>query len=266
MNNQIKNALAIVVGIVILILAYSAYIYSDSFSKSIQPSSFRSFATTGEGKVTAIPDVAEFTFSIITQGGKDLASLQKTNTDKLNAAIDFVKSQGVDSKDITTQNYSVDPRYQYFNCGPQILSPTSGAKPCPPPEIVGYTITQTVLVKVRDFTKIGDILSGIVNKGANSVSQLSFAIDNPDTYKNQARDEAIQKAKEKAQEIAKVGGFSLGKLLSIDEGYISPAMPIYNTKAEALGMGGITASAPAPTIEPGSQEITVDITLRYEIQ
>lgn len=253
---KIYLGLAFIIAVFLFAFGYLCYV--NVYSKSIQPSSYRSFSVSGEGKITAIPDIAQFTFSVITQGGKDIASLQKDNTDKTNKAIDFLKAQGIEAKDIKTLIYNLEPRYLTYRCN----YPESGATPCPPSEIVGYTITQTVSVKIRDFTKIGSALEGVVESGANSVSSISFTIDDQAALENQARDKAIAQAREKAQLVAKAGGFSVGKLISIDEGYI----PYYG-----YGLGGgdmkleSTPSA-TPTIEPGSQEVTVSITLRYEIQ
>ena len=260
MSESVKNYLGIAAAAILLIFAYAAISYVNSYSQSIEPSAFRSFTVSGEGKITAIPDVAQFTFSIITEGGKDIAKLQKENTEKGNKIIGFIKSQGVEDKDIKTQNYNLEPRYQYFNC----YQPMDGkSKSCPPPEIVGYTIRQTVSIKVRDFFKIGDILAGAIENGANSVSQLSFEIDDIDKIKNQAREEAIKKAKEKAKSMAKAGDFRLGKLLSIEEEGFAPT-PYYLKNMELLPMdaGGL----PSPTIEPGSQEVTVNIVLKYGIK
>jgi len=255
MNNKIKNYLGVAVIGVILIFAYAALSYVNAFSRSIQPSSFRSFSVSAEGKIVAIPDVAQFSFGVKTEGGKNIADLQKENTKKVNQAIEFVKASGVETKDIKTVNYNLEPRYQYYSC------PREGG-PCPPPDIVGYTVTQTVLIKVRDFKKIGDILSGVIQNGANEVSQLSFAIDDPTLVQNQARNEAIAKAKEKAISIAKAGGFRLGRLLSIEES--QGPEPIYRYKTlEAVGGG---EAIPSPVIEPGSQEITITVTLKYEIE
>lgn len=257
MNNYIKNLLGIAIVIVIFIFAYSTVMYVNSYSKSIQPSSFRQFSASGEGKVTAVPDIAQFTFSVITQGDKNITTLQKDNTEKVNQAIDFLKSSGIDPKDIKTQNYNLNPRYQYYSC-PQDVS-----GPCRPPEITGYTITQTVLVKIRDFSKIGDVLAGIIEKGANSVSQLFFTIDNPVSLQNKARTEAIEKAKEKANLIAKDAGFKVGRLIAISENGYYP-IPFQTKELMSIG-GGNAEPLPAPNIEPGSQEITATITLTYEI-
>lgn len=256
MDNKVKTYVSIAIVIAIFVFAYAAVSYVNEYSKAIQPSSFRSFSISGEGKVVAVPNIAQFSFSVITEGGKNIADLQKTNIDKTNKAIEFVKSKGVESKDIQTQSYNLTPRYQYSTC-------TRGT--CPPAEIVGYTISQTVLVKIRAFDKIGDILSGVITSGANSVSQLSFTIDDPSSIQNQARIKAIQQAKEKAMEIAKATGFRLGRLLAIDESNTSPYR--YDSLKSAVGLGVAESSiAPAPSIEPGSQDVTIDVTLKYEIK
>lgn len=273
MTQTIKNILGVAIVIGILIFGFVAFSYVNYYGKSIQPSSFRSFSAAGEGKVVAIPDVAAFTFSVVTEGDKDVAALQTKNTDKVNKTIDFVKSSGVDAKDIKTQGYDISPRYQYSTC--REISPinlptgadTSVSKVCPPAEIVGYTITQTVQVKARDFTKVGDILSGVVSRGVNNVSQLSFQIDDPSAVQEQARELAIQKAKARAKKIAATAGFSMGRLLSVDEGY-SPYQ-VYNSRMNSNLTDAAmpeSAKAPSPTVEPGTQEVTVDVTLRYEIE
>ncbi|MBI3045947.1 MAG: SIMPL domain-containing protein [Candidatus Harrisonbacteria bacterium] len=260
MDSKIKNYLGWAGLVLMSALALSVLSYVRIYSRSVEPSTFRSFTVNGEGKAVAIPDVAQFTFSVLTQGGKNLGELQKENTTKINRAIGVIKAAGVQDKDVKTESYSVEPRYQYFNCGPVLLE---SGKPCPPPEIVGYTVSQTVSVKVRDFAKIGDLLRDAVESGANTVSQLSFTVDDQTEIQNQARAEAIQKAKAKAKTIAKAGGFRLGKLLSIEEG--GGPIPVFYKSLGAEAFSG-AVPAVAPSIEPGSQEVRVTITLRYEIR
>ncbi|OGZ41607.1 MAG: hypothetical protein A3C80_00185 [Candidatus Ryanbacteria bacterium RIFCSPHIGHO2_02_FULL_45_43] len=263
MRITIKDALNISIIIILLVGAYGVWNFVRSYAESIDPSSLRSFTVTGEGKTVAVPDVAIFHFSIITEGGTDLGGLQSKNIKDANSAIAFVKSEGVDSKDIKTTSYNIQPRYQYYDC--RIYGPLGegSAEPCPPPKIVGYTVTQAVQVKVRDFDKTGNILSGVVDRGANDVSGLTFTVDDPTEPETQARTEAIAKAKEKAQAVATAGGFRLGKLISIDEGFYAP-VPYYK-----LGVGGEVASradTTPPSIEPGSEEVRVNVTLRFAIE
>lgn len=257
MDKNLKSALAISGVAIGLILAISAAYYTFYFSKSIQPAAYRSFTVTGEGKINAVPDIATFSFSIVTEGGMDVSSLQKENVDKVNAAIAYIKDNGVEAKDIQTRDYSLNPRYQYTPC--------DSSRPCPPAEVIGYTISQTVSVKIRELAKAGALLSGVVNVGATNVSQLSFTIDEPTKLQNEARIEALADARTKAEEIAKSSGFQLGKILSIDDGGSYPTpMPYYG----GIGMktDAAVSSAPAPTIEPGSQDIIVNVSVRYEIK
>lgn len=254
MTENLKKYLGIVGVLAFAVLALAAWRFVDVYANSIPISTARSFTTSGQGKVTAVPDVAQFSFSILTEGGKDLAALQNDNSAKSNKVIDYLKAQGVDSKDIKTSGYSISPRYN--NC----YSPMSSGN-CVQ-SIVGYSINQNVSVKLRDFKKIGDILSGVVNQGTNSISGPNFVIDDPSGPQDQARAIAIEKAQKQAQATADAGHFRLGRLLSIEEQNSQP--PIYY----GLGMGMASAdlkSAPSPTIEPGSQDVTVNVTLRYEI-
>ncbi len=286
MNSTLKNTIAVLGAVVALVLAYAAVSYVTSYGKSIQPSSFRSFSVSAEGKSVSIPDVAQFSFQVITEGGKDLTDLQTKNTEAMNNAIDFVKGQGVDAKDIKISSYNVNPRYENYNCydAPAELdymeksSVSSGSssgvatapavaermvKTCPPPAIAGYTITQSVAVKIRDFKKISNIMSGVVTNGANQIGSLFFTTDDPTTPQDKARAEAIAKAKVKAEAMAKAGGFKIGRLLGITDGSYSP-YAAYRSY-DAVGLASDAKAESVPTIEPGSQETSISVTLQYEI-
>lgn len=252
MNDNIKNYLGVTIIGALIVFALGTLSVAVSYSES---SSQRNFTVFAEGKSVIIPDIAQFTFSVITEGDKNISALQKENTDKANKVNGYLRERGVDKKDIKTQDYSVEPRYQYSDCD-------HGA--CPPPEIIGYSVRQTLLVKVRDAGKAGDFLSGVVSNGTNSVSQLTFTVDDRTKYEDEARAQAIDKAKQKAKTIAKAGGFSLGKLISISEdpGSPPPYPPFVMGVADFEGGGG---DQPIK-IEQGSQEVLVNISLTYEIK
>ncbi len=257
-TEKVKSYLYVAVIVGVLAMGYAAISAAGTYGNAVQPSSYRSFSVTADGKAIGVPDVAAFTFSVVTEGGKDLGSLQTQNTTAMNKAIDFVKSEGVDAKDIQTSGYAINPRYQYSNCG------MYAGTVCPPPQIVGYTVTQNVSVKVRDFSKIGDILSGVVANGANTVSSLNFTIDDPTAVQAVARAQAIQKAEAQAEAIAQEAGFTVGRLLSINE-YNNTPQPVYAMNEMAMkSVAG--AAAPSPTIEAGSEEVHVAVTLQYEIK
>ena len=278
MDTKIKDYLGIALIIVALAFTFAAISYTLSYANSVELGA-PSFSVSGEGTVTVVPDVAQFTFNILTEGGEDLSTLQSENSAAANRTIDFLKNEGVADEDIKTRGYSVQPRYQYFDCfydapyesgvyeiypGEEISvggAGITGIRTCPPSEIVGYTINQSVQVKVRNLDNAGKILAGVVDNGANSVSQLAFTVDDPIETENEARAEAIAQAKEKAEAIADAGDFRLGKLLSIDTSGFRP-VPYY-------GIGGaesLRIDDAVPPIEPGSEEITVNVTLIYEIK
>ena len=254
MNNEIKFFIK---GIFLFLVVIAVFWYVSAYSRSVVPE--RSFQVFGEGKVVAVPDVAQLSVGSLTEGGKDLSALQKQNTDKINAIISYLKEQGIDEKDIKTEYYSIYPRYQYFSCPPVPLG-SEIYRPCPPSEIIGYSISQNISVKVRDLGKAGNILAGVVEEGANSVSGPNFTIDDPVALENQAREQAIKEAREKAKSMAKAGGFRVGRLISIQEGF--SGQPVFY----GLEARGGPAPSPAPAIEPGSQEVVVNVILIYEIR
>jgi uncharacterized protein YggE len=250
MNPKIKDYLGIAAIVGILLFSLAAW----NFSRSVEPASFRSFTVSAEGKAAAVPDIAQFTFGVTTESGLDnVEEAKDENAEKADDIIDYLKDENVDKEDIKTTSFNVYPRYENIRCF---------GGPCPEPKIAGYTITQTVMVKVRDMDDAGEILSGVVDRGANNVSGLSFIIDDPTKLENEAREEAFEKAKEEAKAIAKAGGFRLGKLISVDEGFYGRGVALsFAEKADGMGGGGVDIP-----IEPGEQEVRVNITLRYEIK
>ncbi|MBC8464943.1 MAG: SIMPL domain-containing protein [Parcubacteria group bacterium] len=265
MNLSIKNTLAVTGSIALVAIAITGLMIANTYGKSVEPSSYRSFSVSGEGTAYGIPDVATFSVGVTTEGGTNLGALQEENTEKINAIIAFLKDNGVAKEDITTSSYNVSPRYQYYRCDASYDYGASSIEPCPPADIVGYTINQRVSVKARDFEVIGTLLSGVVDAGANSVSSLSFEIDDADSVESEARAEAITKARAKAEAVAQAGGFSVGRILDIYENSTYPRYDYaYTEDSVGFGMGGNTKVA--PTIEPGSEEVNVNVTIRFEIK
>lgn len=268
MEQSIKTYLSISLIVLSLVGAFSAAYYVFTYAGA-QTYSSPAFSVSGEGKVTAIPDVAQFTFSVTNEGGLDITETQTKNTDSANKAIEFLKANGVEAKDIKTIGYNVYPRYTSYACPQFYYQPGDGvnvegplfSSECPPSQISGYTVEQTVQVKVRNVENVGELLSGVIDNGANQASQISFTVDDKTKYEAEARAMAIAAAKEKAETVAEAGGFSIGKLLSVDEYFMGPYY--YD------GFGGGAESLDArsvPSIEPGSQEISISVTLRYEIK
>lgn len=261
MDQKLKNYLGWLSMLVILVLAYSAFSFAHSYSKMIQPGSYRTFNVSGQGRVTAKNDIAQFSYSVIIQGGKDITQIKK-QSDELTGKIQTVlKDQAVDPKDVETVSYNLEPRYQYFNC-----NDTSGTVPCRPSEIIGYTLTQTDSVKIRDLTKVDKIVSGVVASGANNVSQLNFTVDDPTSLQTAAKAEAIKQAIEQAKILAKAGGFRVGRIISIDELNI----PMYDSfSAQSNGVALMKAPEVRTSVanfNPGSNEVNSSVNVRFEIE
>ncbi|MDO8574924.1 MAG: SIMPL domain-containing protein [bacterium] len=201
---------------------------------------YQTVSFTGEGKVKAAPDTARADIGLTTEG-KDTITVQNENSSKMNAVIKFLKDRGIGEADIKTSNYSLSPKYEY-NKGKSSL--------------VGYVLNQNLTVTVRNLDKIGEILDGSVKNGANRVDSVSLFVDKPEELKNKAREEAVKQAKEKAIMTSQIAGLKLGRLVGFSEGF-SGEPPVF---FEAMAKGG---AAPAPQIEPGTQEIKVSVTLTY---
>jgi hypothetical protein len=250
MNPKIKDYLGVTLIVGVLMISLAAWSYARSF----EPASYRSFSVNAEGEATMVPDIARLNFSVITEGGVgDLEALKDENAETANDIIKYLKGMDVEKEDIKTLSFNVSPRYSNIRC-------FNG--PCPAPEIVGYSIHQSVQVKVRDMDDVGEILTGIVENGANSVSGPWFTIDDPTKTENEAREEAFEKARDKAKAIAKAGGFKLGKLIAVSEGGVyGGAVAFAESSVDKMGRGGEEIQ-----IEPGEQEVRVTITLTYEIK
>lgn len=238
---------------------------------SLKPKTERTISLSAEGKVSASPDTARFELSVLSEAKKP-KDAQADNTKKMNAIIDFLKSQGVDAKDLKTSAYSLNPKYYYPYDYPRIPCPmenevVSGSFSCPPkfPLIIGYEANQTLDVKVRNLELAGALLDGAVSNGANQAGGIQFFIDEPDKYKAEAREKAFQNAKEKAEVLAKTAGVRLGKVVTFFEGQIS-VPSIYRGESAFLKASDEGGVASAPSLEPGSQDVSVTVNVVFEIK
>jgi uncharacterized protein len=219
----------------------------------------REITVSAQGKTTATPDLAEVSFSVVSQG-KDPNTLNADNNKAMAAVIGFVKSLNIASSDIATVNYDLEPNY------PATIYPVNmPAVPATfnPNTIIGYTLMQTVEVKIRDFTNIAKLLGGLPPLGVNQVSGVTFTFDHPEKFLAIARADAITQAKAKAGEMAGETGVSLGEVVSIQE---YGNVPVYPVNYAAPAAMGISSSKVAPTIEPGTQDITDQVTIVYELK
>jgi len=206
----------------------------------------------GSGKVTAKSDVAIINAGVVTEK-LTVEQAQKENTDKMNAIVKALKDEfKIADSDIKTNQYGINPRYDWSD-GTQ--------------RIIGYTVNQSVEIKVRDFSKIGDILARSAELGTNSLNGPNFTIDDPEEFKAQAREKAIAQAKEKAKVLSDQVGIKLGSIVNFSENFNGSSGPILYANDMAYGLGGGgEKSLPVPTIEVGSEEVAVSVSISYEIR
>ncbi len=244
-----KNLPAAIVLFFVLLLAYTKWVGPIPFSvSSVVTNKTDTFTVTGEGKATAVPDVAVVTAGVQAQGNS-VKTLQDELNSKMNKITDAVKRLGIDSKDIQTSNYTISPMYDYRNATPQIT---------------GYQASSTLTIKVRVMDKASSVIDAATANGANNVGNVTFDVSDKTKAENEARDLAVKEARTKAQIAARAAGFTLGRVINYSEntgGEIRP-VPMMAKADSAVGV----AAAPTTQIEPGSSEITIDVSLSYEIR
>ncbi len=243
LNKSYILAVILVLGILVFFVGQMVY-----QSRILDQQNMNQITVSGEGKIYAKPDIALIDLGVATQA-VTVADVTKNNTNKMNAVLDAVKGLEIDEKDIQTTNYNLTPLYNYTQDSGRVFQ--------------GYTLSQNIQVKIRDFTKIGDVLSKATTAGANLVGDLQFTIDNPEQFKEQARAKAIEQAKANAQNLAKESGIGLGKIIDVYES--SSPYPVAYEYANALGASDMK-STQAPAIQPGQQEINIAINLTYQVR
>jgi len=209
----------------------------------------REISVDAEGKAYVLPDVAEITLGVNTEAKTSDAAIAD-NTKKMNAVMEAIAKFNIDKKDIQTTGYYLDPKYNWTEAEGSVQD--------------GYTLDQTILVKARDFAKVGDILAATTKAGANVVSGVNFTNDDLEKAKTEARTIAIEKAKEKAKAIAKQADLKLGKMVNYYEYMTSGAD--YAKGGMYMAEGGGGAVAAAPVIEPGQKEVALTVTLTYKLK
>jgi len=199
---------------------------------------------TATGKTTRVPDIATIRAGVVTQGptaAQALADNARRMTDVLAA----LKAAGVQPRDITTANVSLQPQYRYENNQP--------------PAITGYQASNNVSIRFRDVARSGAILDALVAQGANQIDGPGLSLDQPDAALDEARTDAVKRARARADLYAKAAGLSVVRILSISEGgeVAGPQPPVvYMARAK------MQAVADTP-IAPGETDVTATVSVRF---
>jgi uncharacterized protein YggE len=206
-----------------------------------------SVTVTGEGIVTAEPDVAEIEIGVVTEA-KAAPQASKENAAKLAKVIAEVKKLLGPGDEIKTIGYSLNPNYRY---------PREGGKP----ELTGYTATNVVRVRTGALQGVGSLIDTATQSGANKIQRLVFTLKDEDAAKRDALRNATAKAKSKAEDVARALGLKIARVLSVNEGEQA-----YRPVMRELRAGAVMVQEAAPTpVEAGTVQIRSTVTLTAEL-
>lgn len=210
---------------------------------AVAPEAQNAISVSGEGKVSTKPDMAEIIIGVESRAptAKKAAS---QNSEDMNEVMAVLEGMGIAEEDIQTVDYSIRAEMHYRE--------DEG------PRVVGYVVNNAVRVKVRDLDLVGDLLDEVTEAGANNIYGITFTIEDPRPFQEQAREMAVAEARSKAGQLAEAADVRLGDLLSLSEYIIGG--PVYVERAMVEGMGG-----GAPPISAGQLEITIQVQMSYEI-
>jgi uncharacterized protein len=208
----------------------------------------RTINVTGDGEVTATPDIAYLSLGVVTDKPTTVEA-QNANSVAMNNVMAAIKKEGIKDEDIKTSDYSIYPKYDYDK--------NTGAS-----TLVGYTVSNTINVTVKDISKVGQIIDTAVGNGANISNSISFGISDYEKYYNMALLNALSNAKDKAEAISNFLGTKLTTPAKITENSsgipnIYPVLPL-NTK-----FGSVDSSASTP-IQAGTYKVKANVSLVYE--
>jgi uncharacterized protein YggE len=230
---------------ILFLLAAATIVGVAAFAGVAQPQAAHGDTTTptnvvtvnGHGTVTAAPDEATVSAGVRTDAVTAAAALAQ-NAQIANAVIDALKHAG--GKDLQTQQVSLYP--QMDDQG----------------KVTGYVAQNTISAKAK-IADAGALVDAAVGAGANTVDGPTLSVSDQDAIYRTALKNAVADARARAQAIAEAGGFGLGQVTSVTES--SATQPIVYDRASPMA-----AKAAATPVEPGTQDVTADVTVSFAIR
>jgi len=198
----------------------------------------------GTGTVAAAPDQALMSFGVTRQDDNAEAALDAASkvAEEITAA---VKKAGVADEDIQTQSVSVFP-----------LQTESGGKLT----ITGYQASLSVSVTVRDLGTLGDVITAATGAGADTINGPSFTVDEDAEFREDAIKKAVDDARRSAEAMASAAGKQVGEVLRISASDVfAPPIPFGAAESRA-------ADAAAVPIEPGTLDVSANVTVVFELK
>lgn len=213
---------------------------------------------TGQGKLSLEPDLALVNIGVEAIADT-VAEARDEAADAINAILTAVKAQGLTEKDVQTRSFNIWPRYEF----PEVIDDGMKVRK---QVLVGYTVNNTTIVKIRDMNKIGVIIDDIAAAGMDTtrIDGINFTVEDSSPYMAELREAAVTDALGKAGHFAQLTGVSVGPLTFISEiGSGTPEMRDFQESGFAR-----MAASPAPTtaISSGELELSLNIQAVFEIK
>ncbi|WP_394688345.1 SIMPL domain-containing protein [Hoeflea sp.] len=208
-------------------------------------------SVSAEGVAAAAPDMAVISLTVLRDAETARAALD-ANNEAMGKVLEAMKAQGIAERDLQTGSFSIQPRWVY---------PQQNTIEAEQPRIVGYTVNNTLTVRIRDLARLGAILDTSVSLGVNQGGNIVFTNDDQDAILNTARIDAIKKAKAKAETISEALGVELGRIKQVSEN-VRGSAPIPMMRAE---MAMASRAGDAVPIAAGESEYRVTLSVTWEI-
>ena len=239
MRNSIFAALALVGA------SLPAMALAQSVTTITQPISGTRLDISATGEVTRIPDIAIISAGVTTLDKTATGAIEQ-NAAQMEQVRAALKRAGIAERDIQTSSFNLNPEYRYENNLPPVLT--------------GYRVSNQVSVRFRDIKATGKILDALVAQGANQINGPSLTIDKPEQAMDEARVKAIAAGQVRAELYARALGKKVVRMLSISEsgGYSTP--PPVMMRAQMADSAAKTA------IDPGEQQLSVSLSMSFELQ
>lgn len=208
---------------------------------------------TAEGRSSHTPDLAVFTAGV-SSTGQTAAEALSANSEAMNRVVRALRNADIADRDIQTSNLSLHPVY-----APDRPEPTRTLED-QTPRILGYRANNSVTVKLRRLNEYGGVIDTLVSAGANNVNGPHFQIEEPDAALDEARREAMTKARERATLYANAAGLRIVRILAITEaGNFGPRPQVMQAARAAFDQ------AESTPVSPGEVEVDANLTVMFEL-
>jgi hypothetical protein len=235
------RSLPLVLGAALMTLPVAAPLHAQTLAPPAAPMDGTLLDVVAEGRVTRTPDIAVVRAGIVTQDANAAAAL-KANAARMAAVLAAVKKLGIADRDVQTSQISLQPQYRYAEGQP--------------PVITGYQATNQLTLKLRDVARAGGALDVLVAQGANTIDGPTLMIDAADAAMDEARTDAVRRARARAELYASAAGLRVDRILSISEGAAAAPGPV------PVMMARMQADA-SSKIMPGEQAVDAVISVRF---